>query len=222
MSDDDRSTARQRLALGRRDFMRAVAAGGAAALTAGAGLPGCGGSGAATRRYLSVGQRATLEALADAIIPEDETVGALAADAVEYVDRWLAEYALAVGQGPASELDAAATTALWNEAIAAHQRGDLAAAIAAYEVFLAAQPGCVPALHLAAVARRDAGDAEGAARLLAATLEAAPRYTEAVVAAARLALDRHDPDAAARSRPTRLVRSRHRSWISGRPNGGRG
>ena len=114
------------------------------------------------------------------------------------IDRWLAGFAHVAGQSPASGFDVAATTALWNDAVAAHQRGDLAAAIDAYDRFLAAQPGCAPAMHLAAVARRDAGDADGAARLLAATLDVAPRYTDAVVAAARLALSRSDPDTAAR------------------------
>lgn len=92
MSDHDESSARDRFGLRRRDFLRAVGAGGAAALAAGTGLSGCGGAGAATRRYFSASQRATLEALAEALIPEDETVGALGAGAVEYVDRWLAAF----------------------------------------------------------------------------------------------------------------------------------
>ena len=92
MSEDDRTKARERLELRRRDFLRAAAAGSSVALTAGAGLPACSGSGASTRRYLSADQRTTLEALAEALIPEDETVGALGAGAVDYVDRWLAAF----------------------------------------------------------------------------------------------------------------------------------
>lgn len=92
MTDPDDSSARQRFAVRRREFLRAIGAGGAAALAATTGLPGCGGSSSATRRHLSTAQRTTLEALAEALIPEDETVGALGAGAVEYIDRWLAAF----------------------------------------------------------------------------------------------------------------------------------
>ncbi|MBK7977648.1 MAG: gluconate 2-dehydrogenase subunit 3 family protein [Deltaproteobacteria bacterium] len=93
MSSDDTDTpARELSNFGRRDFLRTVAAGGAAAVAASTGLPGCGSSSGPTRRYLSESQRTTLEALAEALIPEDETVGALGAGAVEYVDRWLAAF----------------------------------------------------------------------------------------------------------------------------------
>ena len=111
---------------------------------------------------------------------------------------WLADVSRAVRQAPAGDLDVTATTAIWNDALALHQRGDFAAAADGYARLLAAQPGYAPALHLAGVARRDAGDHDAAAALLAAALQAAPRYTEAVVAAARLALDRPDPVVAAR------------------------
>jgi hypothetical protein len=81
--------------LGRRTFLKLVAAGGAAA-----SFPGCRGTGLlmgeGQARFLRAHERETLEALAAAIVPEDETVGALGANAVEYIDLFLAAFENAV------------------------------------------------------------------------------------------------------------------------------
>jgi hypothetical protein len=81
--------------IGRRSFLWLLGAGGAAFGLG--GLWGCrtpAGSGGASEiaRFFSGAERRTLEALAAALIPEDETVGALGAGAVEYVDRFLAAF----------------------------------------------------------------------------------------------------------------------------------
>jgi len=47
-------------------------------------------------RFLDAQQRAILEALADAILPGDSTVGAIDAGAVEYIDRYLAAFSAEV------------------------------------------------------------------------------------------------------------------------------
>lgn len=46
--------------------------------------------------FLGAGQRAILDALADTLLPEDATVGAVRAGAVEYIDRYLAAFTHAV------------------------------------------------------------------------------------------------------------------------------
>ncbi len=76
-------------ALGRRTFIKLVAAGGAAV-----SLPGCGarlGSGEPAWFFTRT-ERRTLEALAGTLVPEDVTVGAIGAHAVEYIDRFLAAF----------------------------------------------------------------------------------------------------------------------------------
>lgn len=47
-------------------------------------------------RFLTAQQRAILEALANAILPDDATVGAVKAGAVEYIDRYLAAFSVDV------------------------------------------------------------------------------------------------------------------------------
>lgn len=78
----------------RRTFLQLLAAGGS--VVAVPWLPGCsdrGGSGSApAAHFFTADERATFEQLAAAIVPEDETVGALGTNAVEYVDRWLAAF----------------------------------------------------------------------------------------------------------------------------------
>ncbi len=89
----------------RRRFLELAAAGGAAAALPWAA--GCGdASGEPAPRFLTAEERATLEALAEAIVPEDETVGAVGAGAVEFIDRLLAAFdvdpPLIFGGGPFS------------------------------------------------------------------------------------------------------------------------
>jgi hypothetical protein len=78
----------------RRSFLWLLGAGGAA--VGFGGLLGCrtpapaAPSGAVG--FLSAAERRALEALASALVPEDETVGALGAGAVEYIDRFLAAF----------------------------------------------------------------------------------------------------------------------------------
>lgn len=95
---------RTRLLLTRRQFLRIGAAGSAA--TALPWVPGCGDAARDTLRFFDAEQRRVIEALAEAIVPEDETVGALGCDAVEYIDRALAvleaQRPLVYGRGPFS------------------------------------------------------------------------------------------------------------------------
>jgi hypothetical protein len=77
----------------RRTFLQLVAAGGAAVTVP--WLPGCSDRGAGSSppaRFFTGEERAAVEQLAAAIVPEDQTVGALGTDAVEYVDRFLAAF----------------------------------------------------------------------------------------------------------------------------------
>lgn len=83
--------------LTRRDFLRLALAGGWAAaspwLAACGGGPG-GGAAAAVgpARFFTAAERRALEALAGALIPDDQTAGALGTDAPEYIDRFLAAF----------------------------------------------------------------------------------------------------------------------------------
>jgi hypothetical protein len=76
----------------RRTFLQLVAAGGAAVTVP--WLPGCSdrAAGGSAAHFLTPEERAVIEQLAAAIVPEDQTVGALGTDAVEYADRWLAAF----------------------------------------------------------------------------------------------------------------------------------
>jgi hypothetical protein len=80
----------------RRTFLKLMAAGGAAAVAL-PWLPGCSdtsvaGGGASAAHFFTADERALVEQLAAALVPEDETVGAIGTNAVEYIDRWLAAY----------------------------------------------------------------------------------------------------------------------------------
>ncbi len=78
--------------LRRRAFLELLGASGLA-LSVGELLPGCGSSShSGARRFFSAAQRSTMDALAAALVPEDETVGAVGAGAVEYLDRMLAAF----------------------------------------------------------------------------------------------------------------------------------
>ena len=77
----------------RRTILQLMAAGGAAAAVP--WLPGCSnraeGSTPAAH-FFSADERAVIEQLGAAVVPEDQTVGALGTDAVEYIDRYLAAF----------------------------------------------------------------------------------------------------------------------------------
>jgi hypothetical protein len=78
----------------RRTFLQLLAAGGS--VVAVPWLPGCSdrgttGAGPAAH-FFTAEERATFEQLAAAIVPEDDTVGALGTNAVEYIDRFLAAF----------------------------------------------------------------------------------------------------------------------------------
>lgn len=77
----------------RRTFLQLVAAGGTAVALP--WLPGCSDrtAGAAPAAHFFTGEeRSVIEQLAAVVIPEDTTVGALGAGAVEYIDRYLAAF----------------------------------------------------------------------------------------------------------------------------------
>src|SRR5215468_9434603 len=77
--------------LSRRRFLQLTAAGTAA--TALPWMPGCGDSSSSIApHYFDAAQRKVVEAVASAISPEDETVGAVGCDVVEYIDRTLAAF----------------------------------------------------------------------------------------------------------------------------------
>jgi predicted O-linked N-acetylglucosamine transferase (SPINDLY family) len=90
---------------------------------------------------------------------------------------WFAD----VASRTAAELGAA-----WRAAVAAHQRGDLDAALAGYRDVLAEQPTYAPAQYLLGTLLRDRGRSVEAGRALAAAVEAAPAYVDARVALADL------------------------------------
>ena len=79
----------------RRDFLKVAGFSGAALWLP--WLPGCGttssgGASAAHPVFFTDAERATMRALAAAIVPDDDTVGAVEAGAVDYLDRWLAAF----------------------------------------------------------------------------------------------------------------------------------
>jgi len=90
------------------------------------------------------------------------------------------------------EADAATLAATWTEAVAAHQRGDRAAADAGYASVLATQPGFAPAHFLAGRLAADAGALAEARTRFAAALAHSPDYADARVAAIRAAIDDGD------------------------------
>lgn len=82
-----------RIRIRRREFLKAAGAGGLALWApslAGCGTTSSGPGPLPVRSFLDDAERATLTALAAAVVPEDDTVGAVGAGAVDYVDRLLA------------------------------------------------------------------------------------------------------------------------------------
>ncbi len=92
-------------------------------------------------------------------------------------------------------VDGAALTALWTDAVRAHQAGDGAGAVAGYAKVLELQPGFAPAHYLSGIALRDRASADARAAF-AAALTAAPRYVDARIAAANAAVVEGDCEAA--------------------------
>jgi protein O-GlcNAc transferase len=89
-----------------------------------------------------------------------------------------------------SASSAAALNETFASAVEAHRSGDPAAARAAYERVLAAQPDHAPTLHLLAAVHREQRDLDASNALLARALVQAPRFADARAAAARIARDR--------------------------------
>ncbi len=87
-------TAADRSGLSRRAFLEWIALSGAA--TALPSLAGCAAriplAGISEAHFFSAPERSAAEALAEAILPEAGTVGALGSGAVEYIDRFLATF----------------------------------------------------------------------------------------------------------------------------------
>lgn len=68
-----------------------------------------------------------------------------------------------------------ALQSILNAAVAAHQAGDVAAAVSGYRRVLAAMPKHAPTLHLMGVALTQSGDAEGGVRSIKSAIKLAPR-----------------------------------------------
>ena len=92
--------------------------------------------------------------------------------------------------------DAAELAQRWADAVAAHQRGDVAAARAGYAAVLRAEEEFAPARYLLGRLLADAGMPAEARSEFAAALDAAPDFVDARVAAVRAAIDAEDVDAA--------------------------
>ena len=100
----------------------------------------------------------------------------------------------ALGEACAGELalsaartrTAADLATAWHSAVAAHEAGEMNAAIAGYRAVLAEQPDYAPAQHLLGVLLRDRGQRREAEQALEAALAAAPAYPEARIALANL------------------------------------
>ena len=91
--------------------------------------------------------------------------------------------------------DAATTEAQWQEALAAHHRGDSAAAARSYARLLEWQPEHAPSVYLSGVLARERGDAQTARARFTTAVQLAPDYDEARAAALSAAGAARDPDA---------------------------
>lgn len=83
--------------------------------------------------------------------------------------------------------DIAAMATLWEDAVRAHQQGNLIAARECYTRVLAIQPGYAPAHYLLGIVLREGGDAEGAHAQFVAAITSAPHFVDARIAAAKAA-----------------------------------
>ncbi|MEO9135549.1 MAG: tetratricopeptide repeat protein [Casimicrobiaceae bacterium] len=135
-----------------------------------------------------------LRAFADRMFTDaDAFPAALASD--------LRELQTLVAKVPRSAVTAEELSACWEEAVRAHQRGDLAAAREGYARVLDAQPGHAPALYLAGVVARTANDHLTARECFDAAIDSAPDYADARIALVTSLVDAGDPaDAAAIAR----------------------
>ncbi len=104
---------------------------------------------------------------------------------------------------------AAAMTAMWADAVRAHQQGELAEAHERYARVLALQPGHAPAHYLSGIVLRDRGDPDGARAAFGMAIAAAPGFVDARVAAAKAAQDAGDARAAAVICAEGLAATRH-------------
>jgi protein O-GlcNAc transferase len=86
---------------------------------------------------------------------------------------------------------------VWRTAVAAHQSGDLDAALAGYSAVLAEQPTYAPGQYLVGRLLRDRGRRGEAQRALAGAVEAAPDYVEARAELADLLREEQRPARAA-------------------------
>ncbi len=81
------------LSLKRRTFLRIVTAGGVVAIAPWSS--GCGNAGSTAEplaRFFTAGETTTFAALAEAIVPEGGTVGALGSNAIQFIDFFLAAF----------------------------------------------------------------------------------------------------------------------------------
>ena len=85
------------------------------------------------------------------------------------------------------EMTAAQLRSILDDAVAAHQRGDVEQAAAGYQRILAVQPESAPVLHLLGVLERDRGHEREAGMLLSRAVAAAPDYDDARIASLALA-----------------------------------
>ncbi len=83
--------------------------------------------------------------------------------------------------------EAGAMTALWENAVRAHQGGKLDVAREGYERVLSLQPGYAPAHYLLGIVLRECGDRQGARAQFDAATAGAPGYVDARIAAATTA-----------------------------------
>ena len=89
------------------------------------------------------------------------------------------EVSRAIQKQPLAEMSAAELSAVWEEAVQAHRRGDDARAAIGYARVLKAQPEFAPALYLAGLLARVVGDSATALSRLRAAVQAAPSFADA-------------------------------------------
>jgi predicted O-linked N-acetylglucosamine transferase (SPINDLY family) len=93
-----------------------------------------------------------------------------------------------VSRRPATGVSASDLTTLWEEAVRAHQQGDLASARVEYAKVLALQPDSVAALYLSGLLARADNDVDAARGRLHDAIRAAPSFVDARAALADLEL----------------------------------